>query len=268
MKTIKLIFAFLLFPLLISISYSQNKDLLKNSSKDSLDKIEEPVLYILADKQPKYIYDGDLSKYIYSNIKWPMDGQMDVIGTVIISFVINKNGNIVNIKVENSLHDLCNNEVIRVFENMSQWEPGEKDSKLIDTKMLFQYDFKIISSISKADSISKLDRPIFYLFVDKLPKFNYEDGLNNYIFSQLKGPYNYDLYPCTILVSFEINKIGKVKNVRIRKGMNQFFDEEVKKAFENMPNWEPGEKNSKPVNVKLLYPLEIKLSEKFIKGNE
>jgi|WetSurSiteA1Bulk_404760.scaffolds.fasta_scaffold207800_1 TonB family protein len=102
---------------------------------------EDTILYLYADKLPKFNYDGGLSKYIYSNVKWPK--QADVEGYVLVSFVINKQGRVENVKIEKGLTQFFDEEVIKVFENMPLWEPGEKCSKLINVRMYFPVEFLI-----------------------------------------------------------------------------------------------------------------------------
>lgn len=107
----------------------------------SLQKVDKPIIYIYADKLPKFNYDGGLHKYIYSNLKWPY--QADVEGDVLVSFVIQKNGSVKNIKIEKGLVDIFDNEAIRVLENMPDWEPGEKDSEKVDIKMYLPIEFSL-----------------------------------------------------------------------------------------------------------------------------
>jgi TonB family protein len=115
-----------------------------NLFPDSIEKSDDPpILYIFADKLPKFNFEGGLNNFVYENLKWPLDGQLDVVGTVLISFVITKEGKVDDIKIEKGLGSLCDEEVIRVFQSMPLWEPGEKDSKTVDVKMYFPVRFII-----------------------------------------------------------------------------------------------------------------------------
>lgn len=104
-------------------------------------KFDEPILYLYVDKLPQLNDDGDLNKYVYSNLKWP--NQFGGQGTVLISFVVQKNGDIINVKIEKSLCPFCDEEVVRVFQSMPNWEPGEVNSVQVDVKMYFPVEFKI-----------------------------------------------------------------------------------------------------------------------------
>ena len=102
---------------------------------------DPPLLYIFTDKLPKFNYDGGLDKYVYSNLNWKSN--VYAIGTVLISFVVDKKGNVKNIKIEKSLGEECDGAAYSVFESMPQWEPGEKDLRNVDVLMYFPIKFVI-----------------------------------------------------------------------------------------------------------------------------
>jgi TonB family protein len=105
------------------------------------------------------------------------------------------------------------------------------------------------------------DEPILYIYADKLPQFNHNsEGLHEYIYKNLQWPYQADAEG-TVLVSFIIKKDGKVTNVKIEKSLIKEFDDEAIRIFESMPNWEPGEKNSKQVDVKMFFPVIFKIKK-------
>ncbi|NBL00869.1 MAG: hypothetical protein EOM50_23315 [Erysipelotrichia bacterium] len=65
----------------------------------------------------------------------------------------------------------------------------------------------------------------------------------------------------TFLLSFVINKYGKIKGVRIsNKKKNEYTNEEEKmiKVFESMPLWRPGKYNGKKVDVLLTRRVSIR----------
>jgi len=67
----------------------------------------------------------------------------------------------------------------------------------------------------------------------------------------------------TVLVSFIINKTGKIENIKIEKGLDQKCDEEVVRVLQEMPLWEPGEKDSKAVDILLYYPVKFLIKGKY-----
>lgn len=99
-------------------------------------------LYFEVDQLPRFEYkDKTLMGYIYENLKWPssFDGQ----GTVIVSFVIKKDGNVSNIRIEKKLFDGCDNEVKRVLRMMPTWKPGKVKNKVVDIIFYIPIRFKL-----------------------------------------------------------------------------------------------------------------------------
>ena len=54
-----------------------------------------------------------------------------------------------------------------------------------------------------------------------------------------------------------VRKNGKVENVLIIKSLCSVCDELVVDLFENIPIFEPGKVNSKPVNVRMFFPIKF-----------
>jgi protein TonB len=58
-----------------------------------------------------------------------------------------------------------------------------------------------------------------------------------------------------VIVSFVINKSGKVTNVKVEKGVNPIIDQEAIKTIQNMPVWKPGMMHGKPINFLFRMPI-------------
>ena len=114
---------------------------IQNNLISSAGTSEKPILYLYVDKMPKYNEDGGLKNYLSSNLKWPY--QIDVQGEVLVSFVVQKDGRVKDIKIEKHLVDVCDNEVVRVIESMKNWEPGELNSEKVDVKIYLPVDFTL-----------------------------------------------------------------------------------------------------------------------------
>jgi protein TonB len=58
-----------------------------------------------------------------------------------------------------------------------------------------------------------------------------------------------------VLISFDVNKLGEVDNIKIERSINPMIDAEAIKAIEAMPRWKPGMRHGKPVIVKFIIPV-------------
>lgn len=104
-------------------------------------------LYIEVDVLPQFQMNNgeNIMEYIYSNLKYPEEA--DIEGTVIVSFVVDKSGNVKNVKKERGLHEICDNEVKKVLHNMPRWKGGRKNGKYVDTKIILPIKFKIYDNL-------------------------------------------------------------------------------------------------------------------------
>ena len=72
--------------------------------------------------------------------------EFEISGTVKLSFIIETNGKASNIVIENSVGGGCDNEAVRLMQNLL-WIPGVKDGKLVRVKttqdITFQFGERI-----------------------------------------------------------------------------------------------------------------------------
>jgi protein TonB len=64
-----------------------------------------------------------------------------------------------------------------------------------------------------------------------------------------------------VIVYFEIDKEGKVTNVRLYKGFNAECDEEAMRVVRMMPSWKPAKQNGRNVRVRRTIPVKFKLPD-------
>ena len=63
----------------------------------------------------------------------------------------------------------------------------------------------------------------------------------------------------TVMVRFVVSSDGEVENIFITEGVSPDCDKEVERLMQDMPTWQPGEVDGKPVNVELVLPVKFKL---------
>ena len=64
----------------------------------------------------------------------------------------------------------------------------------------------------------------------------------------------------TVYAELVIDKEGKVSNIKIVRNPGGGLDKVVKKMLEEMPQWEAGKNNFRPVKVKFTVPVTFKLN--------
>ena len=69
-----------------------------------------------------------LLQFLKENVQWP-DTEADVLGRVIVSFVVETDGSLSGIKVVKSLDPLFDKEALRVVKSMPKWIPGTQNGQ-------------------------------------------------------------------------------------------------------------------------------------------
>lgn len=84
----------------------------------------------------------EMLKFIQDNRQYPDEAKsQNLHGRVIVSFVVEKDGSLSNVKVMRSLGSGCDEEAVRVINSMPKWKPGKNSGKEVRTKMLVPITF-------------------------------------------------------------------------------------------------------------------------------
>jgi len=88
------------------------------------------------EKQPSYPGGmAKLYKYIGKNFLYPPSlAKVRPKGTIILTFVVDKEGGISDVEVTQSVHPLMDAEAVRVVKDMPKWEPGIQFGKPVRVK--------------------------------------------------------------------------------------------------------------------------------------
>lgn len=85
-----------------------------------------------------------LNAYLSKNIKYPPIARENGIeGKVILSFVVDKNGGIRDIKVRRGIGGGCDEEAVRVVKSMPEWKPGKQNGKAVNVMFNLPVNFKL-----------------------------------------------------------------------------------------------------------------------------
>ena len=114
-----------------------------NSNPNAL--AEAPIVFTVVQKIPEF--PGGWSAYMQwltKNLKYPPAAQKNKIqGTVVVSFIVNKDGSVANVRVSTSVDPLLDNEALRVMKMMPKWKPGIDKNKVCRTMIAVPVVFKL-----------------------------------------------------------------------------------------------------------------------------
>lgn len=98
----------------------------------------------LKDGKLKQCADQRLLEYIYGNIKYPSIAKENGIeGTVLVTFIVEKDGSITLPKVLRDIGGGCGKEVMRVIKKMPEWIPGEQRGRKVRVQFNLPVKFKL-----------------------------------------------------------------------------------------------------------------------------
>ncbi len=99
----------------------------------------------LVEKAPEF--NGgqrELNKYISNNIKYPAAArQNNIQGKVYLSFIVEKDGSINDIKVKQGIGSGCDEEAIRVLRSSPKWKPGMIKGSPVRTYCILPVTFQL-----------------------------------------------------------------------------------------------------------------------------
>lgn len=122
-----------------------------------------------------------------------------------------------------------------------------------------QTDF---SNIHSRDSLKNVKQEVIFTTVEQMPEFpGGQEKLNKFLL-QIKYPRAARKKGVSgkVYVTFVVNSDGKIKNVKILRGLGYGLDEEVLRVVNKMPDWIPGKQNGKEVSVQYNLPVNFNLN--------
>ena len=107
-----------------------------NSSAVSLSDTSIQTLYTKVDHVPSFVGgETALRRYVDKNLVYPSEAAAQGIeGWVLVTFIVNKGGQIVYPRVSRSAHPLLDAEALRLIREMPLWIAGRHRGRNVDVK--------------------------------------------------------------------------------------------------------------------------------------
>lgn len=106
---------------------------------------EAPINFTVVQQIP--VFPGGWSAYMQwltKNLKYPRQAQQRKIqGMVVVSFIVNKDGTVSDVKVSTSVDPLLDREALRVMKMMPKWKPGMDHNKVCRTMVAVPVVFQL-----------------------------------------------------------------------------------------------------------------------------
>ena len=97
--------------------------------------------------------DGEMAefKWISTRVNYPLDAkENDIQGVVYGCFIVEKDGSISNPIIIRSLHESCDNEVLRLYSEFPAWKPATKDGEAVRSERILPVRFQLTGTARKS----------------------------------------------------------------------------------------------------------------------
>jgi protein TonB len=111
-------------------------------------EVEKPVedkIFTIVEQKPAFEGgDAALVKYLSQNLQYPrLALENDISGTVVVQFVVNTDGSIVNMNILRDIGGGCGEEALRVVRGMPKWQPGKQRGKPVRVQFNLPIKFQL-----------------------------------------------------------------------------------------------------------------------------
>lgn len=116
-----------------------------NNSSIAQTQVSEEAVFQTVDEGAMFPQGKEaMMKFITKNLKYPEKAIKDSItGRVFVSFIVEKDGNLSNIKVMRDIGGGCGEEAIRVMKLMPKWTPAKVGNKLVRQQYYMPIEFRL-----------------------------------------------------------------------------------------------------------------------------
>ncbi|MBR5687796.1 MAG: TonB family protein [Prevotella sp.] len=131
----------------------------KELSDVSPDVAAEPV-YENCEKMPEF--EGGmpaLANYMKENVCYPKEAfEANVQGRVLVSFIINENGEVSDASIMQGVEEHLDKEALRVISTMPNWSPGLQDGKPVKVRYTLPVNFRLASTTVKIENNNNAEK--------------------------------------------------------------------------------------------------------------
>ena len=123
---------FLIVFLSLGVMLGANAQVDNNVPKETEEaSVNSDPVFMFVEEMPEFPGGIEaLSSFFSKEIQYPEEArEKGITGTVLVEFVVEKDGSVGNVKVKLPLSPECDNEAIRVVMAMPRWKPGKNNGE-------------------------------------------------------------------------------------------------------------------------------------------
>ena len=123
---------------------AENVEVQQVTITEEVEDVEETV-WVAVEEDPEFPGGLDaLSQYLADNIQYPaLARENGITGKVFVTFVVEKDGRVGQIKILRDIGGGCGAEAVRVVKAMPKWKPGKQSGKPVRTQFNLPVSFNL-----------------------------------------------------------------------------------------------------------------------------
>ena len=211
-----------------------------------------------------------LMEFVAKSVVYPEEAkEKNISGRVFVSFVVEKDGSVSNVKVLRGIGGGCDEEAVRVIKSMPKWEPGKMKGKPVRVSYQIPFNFKLDNTLTPPARQSEVGRANMkpdengvYQIVEEMPHYpGGETAMMEYVAQNIVYPQEARDKEISgrVFVGFVVEKDGSIGEIKLLRGIGGGCDEEAVRVIKSMPKWEPGKMHGEPVRVSYQMPINFKM---------
>ena len=102
-------------------------------------------VYTIVEQMPEFPGGSEkLMEFVISNTQYPQEAkEKGVQGRVLVTFVVDTDGSITDVKVMKGIGSGCDEEAVRVVKSMPKWQPGRQRGEVVKVAFTLPFVFKL-----------------------------------------------------------------------------------------------------------------------------
>jgi TonB family protein len=229
------------------------------AAQQGQDAPKDDKVFTFVERKPEFPGgEKALMEYLGNNIKYPrLAVEAGVEGRVYLSFVVDKAGNVENIKILRGIGYGCDEESLRVIKGMPKWTPGVQNDKAVKVQYTLPVVFKLDREVVRYKPILMAaadGKDSIYVTEATEPKWEGKtdeettDALSKMINKKKLGKDK--KIQTTVYISLLVNKDGSVASVELpSKNSSKKIAEEALRIAKTVQKLEPGRYNGHAVRT-------------------
>lgn len=109
------------------------------------EEVDEDEVFVMVEDNPSFPGGQEaMFAFIGKNVQYPrMEQENNITGRVTVSFIVEKDGSISNVKVLKGVSPGLDKEAIRVIKSMPKWSPGQQQDRKVRVKVTIPIFFRL-----------------------------------------------------------------------------------------------------------------------------